>query len=200
MGDIPIATSPKLSEPLPDSEPLSEPAFAPSAYKAADIAEILRERGWLISSEVTLTAEQEAWCGRAAGLLGPQAADRDALADLLSLVFCYDAQALLQQAESQAVLMRKGSREVVRALANLLLDGGDVDSNRFQEIVEGIKAAVPYRSRSLFQPIRLALAGRAGEGEMDRVILLLDGAAGLPFATPVKGTHQRMLEFCAAFD
>ena len=45
-----------------------------------------------------------------------------------------------------------------------------------------------------------ALAGRAGDGELDRVILLLDGAAKLPFAVPVKGTRQRMLEFCAALD
>ena len=63
-----------------------------------------------------------------------------------------------------------------------------------------LKAALPYRGRALFHPIRLALAGRAGEGEFDRVILLLDAAAKLPFAAPVKGTRQRMLEFCAALD
>jgi hypothetical protein len=32
------------------------------------------------------------------------------------------------------------------------------------------------------------------------VILLLDSAAKLSFAVPVKATRQRMLEFCAAFD
>jgi len=63
-----------------------------------------------------------------------------------------------------------------------------------------MKAALPYRGRSLFFPIRLALAGRIGEGELDRVILLLDSAASLGFAVPVKGTRQRILEFCAAFD
>jgi hypothetical protein len=30
--------------------------------------------------------------------------------------------------------------------------------------------------------------------------LLLDSAAALPFDLPVKGTRQRMLEFCAALD
>ncbi len=34
-----------------------------------------------------------------------------------------------------------------------------------------MKAALPYRGRELFYPIRLALAGRAGDGELDRVIL-----------------------------
>jgi hypothetical protein len=75
-----------------------------------------------------------------------------------------------------------------------------VDSDRLKEIVEGMKTAVPYRSREMFHPIRVALAGRAGDGALDRVILLLDSAARLPFAVPVKSTRQRMLEFCAALD
>ena len=89
---------------------------------------------------------------------------------------------------------------MIRELANRVLEGGDIDSDRFKEIVEGMKAAVPYRSRAMFHPIRLALTGRAGEGELDRVILLLDAAAKLNFAVPVKSTRQRMLEFCAALD
>ena len=63
-----------------------------------------------------------------------------------------------------------------------------------------MKAALPYRGRALFQPIRLALAGRTGEGDLDRVILLLDAAAKLEFAERVKGARERMLEFCAALD
>ena len=89
---------------------------------------------------------------------------------------------------------------MIRELANRILEGGDVDSNRLKEIVEGIKAAVPYRSRAIFHPIRAALAGYAGDGELDRVILLLDAAAKLPFVVAVKGTRQRMLDFCAALD
>jgi hypothetical protein len=56
------------------------------------------------------------------------------------------------------------------------------------------------RGRELFHPIRLALAGRAGEGELDRVILLLEEASSLPFAIPVKPARTRVLEFCAALD
>jgi hypothetical protein len=52
----------------------------------------------------------------------------------------------------------------------------------------------------MFHPIRLALTGRAGEGDLDRVILLLDAAAKLDFAAPAKGARERMLEFCAALD
>ena len=107
---------------------------------------------------------------------------------------------MLRDAANQAVLARAGAREVIRELANRILDGGDVDSDRFKEIVEAMKAAVPYRSRAMFHPIRLALAAAPGEGELDRVILLLDAAAKLDFAVPVKGTRQRMLEFCAALD
>jgi hypothetical protein len=142
----------------------------------------------------------QAWLARAAELLGPQAADHNALTELLAPVFRYDAAAILLDPANQAVLAREGARDVIRELANRILEGGDVDSDRFKEIIEAIKSAVPYRSREMFHPIRMALAGRAGGGELDRVILLLDSAEPLPFAVRVKGTRQRTLEFCAALD
>lgn len=177
--------------------------IAANAFSCADVEAILREKGWLAANEAAGTdsrATLHAWFARAAELLGPQASDRETLAGLLGMVFHYDAAAALRERENQAVLAREGSRDVIRELANRVLDGGTVDSDRFKEIVEGMKQTIPYRSRAMFHPIRLALVGRAGEGELDRVILLLDAAAKLPFAAPVKGTRERMLEFCAALD
>jgi len=166
-----------------------------------DVAGILKEHGWLTaSSEIAADTALHGWLSRAADLLCPQAADRAALGNLLELIFRYDAAAILQRPESQAVLAREGSRDVIRELANRVLDGGEIDSDRFKEIIDSMKATLAQRSRELFHPIRLALAGRAGEGELDRVILLLDSAAKLGFAAPVKSARQRMLEFCAAMD
>jgi hypothetical protein len=179
----------------------SEALFFASTFHPEDVTAILREREWLAGAA---DAESEpalhAWLARAADLLGPQAADRGALENLLALIFRYDADAVLQDAANQAVLARGGAREVIRELANRVLAGGDVDSDRLKEIIDGMKAALPYRSREMFHPIRVALAGRAGDGDLDRVILLLDAASSLPFAAPVKGTRQRMVEFCAALD
>jgi hypothetical protein len=174
----------------------SEPA-APNPYSAAEVAAILQERGWLVAVP---SQEQLNWCERAAFLLGPQAADRAALADLLALVFHYDAREILARVESHAVLSRSGAREVIRLLALLVLEGGPVTSERFKEIATALKERLDMRSRDLFHPIRLALAGCAGTGAFDRVILLLDGAAGLPFAVAVKSARERMLEFCSALD
>ena len=169
-----------------------------TVFAAEDVAAILRENGWLVASvEGRDDSPWQAWLTRAAELLGPYTTKR---AELLKLIFRYDAAEILQESESQAVLARSGAREVIRQLANLILDGGDVDSDRFKEIIEAMKMATPYRSRELFQPIRLVLAGCAGTGELDRVILLLDAAAKLDFAVVVKSTRQRMLEFCAALD
>src|ERR1700735_345782 len=179
------------------AETLQSNAMA-TAFTAEDVAAILRENKWLVASaEVRDDASLQAWLTRAAELLGPYPTKR---AELLKLIFRYDAAEILQEHESQAVLARSGAREVIRQLANLILDGGDVDSDRFKEIIEAMKASTPYRSRELFRPIRLALAGRSGTGELDRVILLVDGAAKLNFALNVKSTRKRMLEFCAALD
>jgi glutamyl/glutaminyl-tRNA synthetase len=172
-------------------------------FTAADVEAILREQSWLTNAselEPNAIAALQSWLARAAELLGPQSADREALAKLLQLVFSYDAAAVLREQHSQEVLSRSGARDIIRELANRVLEGGEIESDRFKEIVEGMKAVVAYRSRAMFQPIRMALAGQTGEGELDRVILLLDSAARLNFAVPVKGTRQRMLEFCAALD
>ena len=79
-------------------------------------------------------------------------------AALLALVFNYDAAANLREAENQSLLAREGAREVIRELASRVFEGGDVDSDRFKEIIGAMKAALPYRGRALFHPIRLALA------------------------------------------
>jgi hypothetical protein len=172
-------------------------------FTAADVETILRERGWLAITpepEPNTSAALQKWLARAGELVGPQAGDRAALAGLLQLVFIYDAAIVLREQHSQEVLSRSGAREIIRELANRVLEGGEIESDRFKEIVEGMKAVVPYRSRAMFQPIRMALAGQTGEGELDRVILLLDAAAKLNFTVTVKGTRQRMVEFCAALD
>jgi glutamyl/glutaminyl-tRNA synthetase len=172
-------------------------AVAVNPFTSADVAEILREQGWVASE---LSPEQVAWCEHAAAILGTHAADRNALAELLRLVFQYAAREILERVESHAVLSRYAARDVLRQLALLLLDGAALNSDRFKEIVTALKEELDIRGRELFHPIRLALAGRAGEGELDRVILLLDDAAAASFAVRVKSARERILEFCAALD
>jgi hypothetical protein len=172
-------------------------AVVTNPFTAKDVEQILAERGW---STGELSPGQLAWCERAAAILGPQAADRDALEELLSLVFRYDARKILARVENHAVLSRFAARDVVRQLALQLLDGAALNSDRFKEIITDVKARLDIGGREFFQPARLALAGRSGEGSLDRVILLLDDAAMLAFATPVKSARERILEFCAALD
>jgi hypothetical protein len=176
-------------------------------FTAEDVAAILAEHNWLrgkndaVASGCGLHLEPAIiWMAEAAALLGPRAANREALAHLLSLVFEYDAHSALASRESQEVLARRGGREVLRALATEILGGGPVDSNRLKEIVTAVKARLPYSSREIFHPLRVALTGRVGEGELDRVVLLLDRAAQIEGLAPVKSVRIRILEFCAALD
>ncbi|MGA8765533.1 MAG: hypothetical protein WB559_00835, partial [Candidatus Acidiferrales bacterium] len=61
-----------------------------NSFAGADIAAILRDRGWLDATHAEEAgAALQAWLARAAELLGPHAADRDALAELLGLIFSY---------------------------------------------------------------------------------------------------------------
>jgi glutamyl-tRNA synthetase/nondiscriminating glutamyl-tRNA synthetase len=164
---------------------------------AADVEKILREREYLLGE---VSPQQIVWCARAGSLLGPQSADIAALAELLTLIFQYDAHELLGRVENHIVLSRVGAREVLRRLALFLLDGEPLTSARFSEIIAQMKETIEIRGRDLFHTVRLALAGRAGGGELDRVILLVDEAARAGFAVPVKTAHARILEFCGALD
>jgi nondiscriminating glutamyl-tRNA synthetase len=170
---------------------------AANPFTAADVTQILHERGWLASDPST---EQNAWCGHAAEMLGPHVSDRRALAELLSLIFHYDAAEVMSKVESHVVMSRYAARDVLRHLARLLLDDGSFTSERFKAVVTALKEDLDLRSRELFHPLRLALSGRAGEGELDRVILLVDDAAALSFSVPVKTVRQRILEFCSTLD
>ena len=172
-------------------------AVAVNPFTGADVAAILAEHGW---AGAELTAEHVAWCERAAAILGMHAADRDALAEMLGLVFHYDSREILGRVESHVVLSRYGARDVLRQLALLLLEDTALNSDRFKEIITSLKENLDFRGRELFHPIRLALAGRAGGGELDRVILLLDEAAGAGFAVRVKPVRERIVEFCATLD
>ena len=166
-------------------------------YTVDDVLAIVREQKWLVSEP---SVEHRAFCEHAASLLGHFVTDRTGLVELLRLVFSYDALRILQSTEAHTVLSRYAARDVIRLLALFLLELVPFTSDRFKEAVTLLKEKLELRGRDLFHPIRLALAGRSGEGELDRVILLVDEAAVLEFAVPVKSIRARMLEFCSALD
>jgi hypothetical protein len=178
------------SQEIPD-----EAAIPLNLFTGADVAGVLRERGW---SPPEISPAHHAWCERAAFLLGPQATDPGALAELLRLVFEYDATRTMANVEAHAVMSRFAARDVIRLLARLALQGGPCTVERFKEIVTALKEGLDLRGREVLHPLRLALAGQAGGGELDRVILLLDAAAEAGLA--VKTVRQRMIEFCSALD
>lgn len=186
-------------EPSSTSSAISVDQPRENLFSAADFEAILRERGWLSGAD-ELDPKTREWVERAAAYLGPHATDSASLAELAALCFGYDAIQILSRPASHAVLARDGARDVIRELAREVIGGAPIDSDRFKAIVESLRTKTPCRSRHLFHPIRLALAGRAGEGELDRVILLLDSAADLPGLAPVKNSAQRMLEFCSALN
>jgi nondiscriminating glutamyl-tRNA synthetase len=166
-------------------------------FTAADVLQILRDRDWLVADP---TPDQTAWCERSAALLGAKSPDRAGLENLLALVFHYDAREILSGMDAHLVLSRYAARDVLRKLANLLLETAPLTTERFNEIIEALKSELDIRGRELFHPLRLALSGRSGEGELDRVVLLLDDAAAANFSVPVKSARIRIIEFCSALD
>lgn len=146
-------------------------APAVNSFSARDVAAALGERGWLAAEQggIGCGPALQAWLSRAAELLGPHCANHTELAGLLDPIFVYDAVASLGDPANQDVLARTGAREVIRELANRVLDGGEIDSDRFKQIIESMKESVPYRSRAMFSahPHRFDWA-RRGRGTRPR--------------------------------
>ena len=178
-------------------EHIAEHGSHVNPFTRNDVLSILREQSWLADDP---SPEHLAFAERAASLLGHFAVDRTGLAQLLRLVFTYDAAHALQTPEAHSVLTRYAARDVIRELALFLLDPAPFTSDRFKEVVTLLKEKLDIRGRDLFHPIRLALTGSSGEGELDRVILLVDEATPLPFALPIKSIRARILEFCSLLD
>ncbi len=81
-------------------------------------------------------------------MLGGHAAVRAGLAELLGLVFHYDAREIISKVESHVVLSRYAARNVLRQVALLLLDRAALTSERFKEIVTALKD-IPFGWRWL---------------------------------------------------
>src|SRR5258706_8078432 len=184
--------------PIPPITPNDETAsLADIQFSAADVSAILRQHSWHTTD---FTPQQSAWCQHAAALLGPQSPNHAALESLLGLVFHYDAKEILAQVDAHLTLSRYAAREALRELATQLLDPAPLTPDRFNAVIDAMKAHLDIRGRELFQTLRLSLAGRPGEGDLDRVILLLDQAAAANFSVSVKSARARIIEFCAALD
>src|SRR5258708_22116612 len=111
---------------MPD-EMGNSPAVAVNPFTGVDVATLLAERGWAVGE---LSTEHIAWCERAAAILGVHAADRDALAEMLGLMFHYDSREILGRAGGNAGLSRYGGRGVFRQLGRPLFGGGGLGSDR----------------------------------------------------------------------
>ena len=106
-------------------------------------------------------------------MLGPHSANRARLAELVSLVFHYDAAELMTQSETHVTMSRYEARDVLRHLALLILEGTTLDSDRFKAVVTALKDGLDLRGRELFHPLRLALTGRESGPEMKKLLPLI---------------------------
>src|SRR5947209_20298948 len=92
----------------------SQAAATASLFQAADVQDILRQNGWIVD---TASPEQLAWCERAAPYVSAHMANRNDVAELLGLIFEYDAQSIVSTVESHCVLSRTAARGLIRQLA-----------------------------------------------------------------------------------
>jgi nondiscriminating glutamyl-tRNA synthetase len=87
--------------------------------------------------------------------------------------------------EDRLILSERGAREVLRILADRLAAGAPGETAPWNALRSEVEAASGTKGKALFQPIRIALTGRAHGRELDRLWpLITEGARILPAAVP----------------
>jgi len=88
------------------------------------------------------------------------AADRDALAEMLGLVFPYDSREILGRVESHAGFVALWGTGCFAAACAALLEDSALSSDRFKEIITSLKENLDMRGRNCFIPF----VGAGGPG------------------------------------
>lgn len=122
-----------------------------------------------------VTAEVEAWLDDAIDLVRKGIDTLAGFAPALRFLFEYDADSVLADADSKAVLDDPDSMIVIRALADdLRANGAPASPEAYQTLAGRIKEGTKQKGKKLFMPIRVALTGSTHGPELQRALPLMD--------------------------
>jgi nondiscriminating glutamyl-tRNA synthetase len=151
-------------------------ALAP-ARLTAEVAARLAAAGRIDPAEAS-----DPWIGELAELLRPTLATFGEVTVQAEPVF--HAGGPLDE-EAGRALEGEQPRAILRGLSEAFEQAGHVDAAAWSSIRSELQSATGARGRALFEPLRVALTGRAHGREMDRLVPLMDaGHRALPARVP----------------
>jgi nondiscriminating glutamyl-tRNA synthetase len=124
----------------------------------------------------------------------------DQLTTRASLIFNYDARSALAARDNAEVLAWPYTDAVIAEFTNNILNdelakSGRLDSERFKQIVNEVKAETGAKGKELFHPIRLIITGSHSGPEFDKLIPILEDGSRLNLPKHVLSVRERVEAF-----
>ena len=114
--------------------------------------------------------------------------------DAFRLIMDYDANRILERAETREVLNDPDARQVLRAFISKVLSFSTLSYEQFREAAKIAQKETGKRGKELFHPIRVAVTGEVSGLELERLIPLIEEWSKFQLAHPAKSVAQRLRE------
>jgi glutamyl-tRNA synthetase/nondiscriminating glutamyl-tRNA synthetase len=140
------------------------------------------------------------WAGRLLDLLAPYVDKLDQLPERAGIIFRYDAAQALSAPENADVFSPSSARPVIRAFAERAAAESPMTVERFNAIMNEVKAETGVKGKDLFHPVRVVLIGAHSGPGFDKLIPVIEEGSQLPLPVHVKSVRERVTEFMSASD
>jgi glutamyl-tRNA synthetase/nondiscriminating glutamyl-tRNA synthetase len=140
------------------------------------------------------------WFGSITRLLAPYVDRLDQLPERALPIFQYDAQAAISSADNAEVFAWPRTAAVLAAFTGKILNDeqareGKLTPERFNQIVNDVKAETGVKGKELFHPIRIVVMGSHSGPAFDKLVPVLEEGSRLNLAKPVLSVRQRAEDF-----
>ncbi len=155
--------------------------------------------GWLPVDDGDLPGDVHRWMLGVIRAVQPQMDFFSLFPPRTRWLFDYKPEHYLKIPESREAMEREGARDVLRSFGRRALEESWLTPERFEEIIEEVKAETGFKGRDLWQPVQVALTGLAFGPKLAGLILIFERGHELDLPLVVKSCRQRVLEFCSVF-
>jgi glutamyl-tRNA synthetase/nondiscriminating glutamyl-tRNA synthetase len=141
-------------------------------------------------------ATARAWFQKVVELLAPSVDWLEQLPERAAFIFRYDAGAALASPDNAEVLALEKARAVMESFGRRMMqEAGPMTAERFNAMVNEIKAETGAKGRELFHPIRIILTGSHSGPAFDKLVPIMEEGSRLDLPQHVKSVGERAEEF-----
>jgi glutamyl-tRNA synthetase/nondiscriminating glutamyl-tRNA synthetase len=158
-------------------------------------------RGFLVRAGLLpnpLPPEIEPWTDNLITLLAPYVDKLDQLPERAAIIFRFDAAAAVTAPENAEVFSSPSAKPVIQAFARRAVAESTMTVERFNAIMNEVKAETSVKGKELFHPVRVVLIGAHSGPAFDKLIPLIEDGSRLALPVRVKSVRERVEEFVGA--